>query len=167
MELSDRYDYIAVNNTAVDSDSDLLTCMLINGQSGQACRYQYVCNWECQVADRTASILPTAPAVIDMEDLQRGLRKLAMHQTVSDTQFLSREGGGIGGGSAPSTSSPAIEPPIPPTGDLSGRANVMADYMDQAAEASDSLRRIALNSAAVAGTVLPMVAGTRAIMRRT
>lgn len=164
------YDYVLSNYSALptDGDADILTVIGWNLASvaGTRVTCSFLINWECSVLDRATTILASAPAVIDQIDLQRGLRNLSSHGQCFILDDFDLGTSGIGMltavasypgmvGSTPTITTESTSQGLPShstsTSNFS-RENAIS-MLDQAANASGSLRTIIENTASAAATL--------------
>lgn len=175
----------SASQSAGDGDTDILTVIMTFMAASQSLTAFAVVNWECNVANRFASILPVAPAVVDSADLQRGLKALARsqvfiqetldiglgqygplmiasnayvpYQTTSSTLSQTSQDA--------SSRSVSVEqyspPPVQPT--LTAR---VTEYTDAAEAASRGLRSVIENAAATATALGLGLASSQLVARQ-
>jgi len=81
------FDYGVTNIAFGDSDADVLTVMATNVAASTTMPVMAVVNWEIGINDRTTSVFSMTPPIIDLNDLQVGLRKIAQCQTFVQSAF--------------------------------------------------------------------------------
>lgn len=172
------YDFINTTNSGLNTPdgTDILTVIGTGLASTSVRMNMYaLVNWEAQIHDRAASIVEVTPAIVDIADLQKGLRKVSeFGQVRVEDDFV------IGVAFHPPNTASAIVDASGPTAqtvgalnsselralnsnDLAQKARQVAEYAEHVADTSGSVRRVIENSAATAATLMAAAAVGRGL----